>query len=87
VSAPAANADTVTAAGLPVRVPGRNLVPGQAPSAPAATVRTAAHLDATESRALTSYQQGIHRARVAGQGAIRHREPTNTDVDDQERRR
>lgn len=87
VSAPTANADTVTAAGLPVRVPGRNLVPGQAPSAPAATVRTAAHLDATESRALTSYQQGIHRARVAGQGAIRHREPTNTDVDDQERRR
>lgn len=93
VGAPAASADTFTAAGLPVRVPGRNLVPGVPATArpvPAATpvaARAAAHLDATESRALSSYQQGIHRARVAGQGAIRHQEPASADVDDQELRR
>ena len=87
VSAPAASADTFTAAGLPVRVPGRNLVPGRAPSAPAAA-RAAAHLDATESGALTSYQQGIHRARVAARAQSdtrSQRAPTSTNrsVDDE----
>ncbi|MDQ2749810.1 MAG: nitrate- and nitrite sensing domain-containing protein [Actinomycetota bacterium] len=58
-------------------------VPGATPVAP----RPAAHLDATESHALTSYPQGIHRARGAGQGAIRHEEPASADVEDREPRR
>ncbi|MEP6697499.1 MAG: nitrate- and nitrite sensing domain-containing protein [Pseudonocardiales bacterium] len=85
---PAAQPDRQTAAGLPVRVPGRNLVPGTAtPSAPPDATRPAARASAqvnpTESRALSSYQQGIHRARVASPAATREHEPTAAGLDEQ----
>ncbi|MEO9237683.1 MAG: nitrate- and nitrite sensing domain-containing protein, partial [Jatrophihabitantaceae bacterium] len=58
----------VTPAGLPVRVPGRNLIPGSAAPTPVATSngshgRPAAKLP----RALSGYQRGVRRARDNGQ--------------------
>jgi signal transduction histidine kinase len=53
----------LTAAGLPVRIPGRNLVPGSAAPSPSAG-RVPSHRDPEAARLLSSYQQGIGRARA-----------------------
>jgi signal transduction histidine kinase len=54
----------VTSAGLPKRVPGRNLLPGSA--APAAQGRVPSRRAPEQARTLSGYQQGIGRARAAG---------------------
>lgn len=54
--------DTVTQGGLPVRVPGKNLIPG---AAPAVTPPTSGprNMDARRTRGLSSFQKGVSRAR------------------------
>jgi len=66
----------VTGAGLPLRVPGRNLVPGAAGSSPAG--RAPSYRAPEQARTLSNYQQGIGRARAAGDAAIGDR-PDPTD--------
>jgi signal transduction histidine kinase len=74
-----------TPAGLPVRVPGRNLVPGGAASAPSSDATpTTSHRAPTDGRGLSSFQQGIHRARAAGRGNPRHGQPEETDGSEQQ---
>ncbi|MEI7054581.1 nitrate- and nitrite sensing domain-containing protein [Nocardioides sp. CCNWLW239] len=53
---------TVTQGGLPVRVPGQNLIPG---AAPAVTPPTSAprNMDARRTRGMSSFQKGVSRAR------------------------
>nr|WP_260173579.1 nitrate- and nitrite sensing domain-containing protein [Nocardioides albus] len=53
---------TVTQGGLPVRVPGQNLIPG---AAPAVTPPTSGprNMDARRTRGLSSFQKGVSRAR------------------------
>ena len=61
-------ADT-TQAGLPKRVPKANLVPGGAGSPAAAPAPPAAGRSASQTRQrLSSYQQGIRKARAAAPG-------------------
>jgi signal transduction histidine kinase len=53
---------TVTQGGLPVRVPGQNLIPGAAPAVtPAASGPR--NMDARRTRGLSSFQKGVSRAR------------------------
>ena len=73
---PQAQPDTVTDAGLPVRQPGRNLVPG---SVTAADPGPALPTDPNPARTLSSFQDGVQRARAAADVA----DPTSAD-DDQE---
>jgi signal transduction histidine kinase len=61
----------VTSAGLPVRVPGRNLVPGSAAPPPAAD--RVSPRSPEGARALSGYQQGIVRARRAQENGERDR--------------
>jgi hypothetical protein len=65
----------LTAAGLPKRVPGRNLVPGSARdgNGRAATQRTP-----EPARSLSDYQRGVGRARQAG--AVAQEEPDQPDT-------
>ncbi|WP_328528909.1 nitrate- and nitrite sensing domain-containing protein [Nocardioides sp. NBC_00368] len=53
---------TVTQGGLPVRVPGQNLIPGAAPSVtpPSSGPR---NMDARRTRGMSSFQKGVSRAR------------------------
>ncbi|MDR7312151.1 signal transduction histidine kinase [Nocardioides luteus] len=53
---------TVTQGGLPVRVPGQNLIPG---AAPAVTPPTSGprNMDARRTRGMSSFQKGVSRAR------------------------
>ena len=55
------SASGTTASGLPVRVPGRNLVPGAAADTPVIPVAT--RRDPQRARGLGSFQQGVSRAR------------------------
>jgi hypothetical protein len=69
LSEPAAEeqVDVVTAHGLPLRVPGRNLVPGSAEPTPAAVPENVVPLPRLErrrNRGLSSFQQGVSRART-----------------------
>lgn len=78
-----------TAAGLPMRVPGHNLIPGTAPgpgigAAARPASEPATHRDPRQSRTLSSYQQGVHRARVAGLASARHGEPVAAGLDEQQ---
>jgi signal transduction histidine kinase len=78
-------ADAVTSAGLPVRVPGRQLIPGSASPqpAPAAAAATRAPSDA---RALSNFQQGVQRGRIGTPANGRHSQDDVRDQDDQEAR-
>ncbi|HEY9353265.1 MAG TPA: hypothetical protein VIP28_08450, partial [Nocardioides sp.] len=53
---------TITQGGLPVRVPGQNLIPGAAPSVtpPSSGPR---NMDARRTRGMSSFQKGVSRAR------------------------
>lgn len=52
-----------TTGGLPVRVPGKNLIPGTAPAAPPPAVPRQRDPDPGRARGLSSFQQGVNRAR------------------------
>jgi hypothetical protein len=75
-----------------VRVPGRNLVPGSAVtsgSAPPsrAPLTAVPEPDARQSRGLSSYQKGIHRARAASHAAGAEHDPeVGAGLDEQEGR-
>lgn len=56
-------AAAVTAGGLPVRVPGQNLVPGAASAVATPPRPPARPADAGRARTLSSFQQGVSRAR------------------------
>jgi signal transduction histidine kinase len=78
----------LTVAGLPMRVPGQNLVPGAAVSVNGASSErpatpTTAPPDPRQARSLSSFQQGVHRARSASPNGGRHSEPE--PVDDEQR--
>jgi len=77
-------ADAVTSAGLPMRVPGRQLIPGSATPqpAPAAAATSRAPSDA---RGLSSFQQGVQRGRNGTTANGRHSQD-DRDQDDQEAR-
>ena len=66
LAGPQAQPDEVTEAGLPVRLPGRNLVPGSV-SAPAVTAEPgpAVQTEPNPARTLSSFQDGVQRARAA----------------------
>ncbi|HEY9252177.1 MAG TPA: hypothetical protein VIP06_05900, partial [Nocardioides sp.] len=53
---------TITQGGLPVRVPGQNLIPGAAPAVtpPSSGPR---NMDARRTRGMSSFQKGVSRAR------------------------
>lgn len=53
----------VTAGGLPVRVPGKNLIPGTAPADPPPATTHRRDPDPDRARGLASFQQGVTRAR------------------------
>jgi signal transduction histidine kinase len=55
----------LTTAGLPIRVPGRNFVPGSAAVLAPAPSRGETRRDPNQARALSSFQQGIERGRSA----------------------
>jgi hypothetical protein len=78
----------LTAAGLPVRVPGRNLVPGAAniPANGASANVSANPPDPQQARSLSSFQQGVHRARTAEANGGRHSDPETSDYDNAEPR-
>jgi hypothetical protein len=75
----------VTPAGLPKRVPGRQLIPGAAGPQPAAAeaIPTRAPTDA---RDLSSFQQGVQRGRNGTTANGRHSQEDVRDQDDQEAR-
>jgi signal transduction histidine kinase len=56
----------VTAGGLPVRVPGKNLIPGTAPAEPPPAATHRRDPDPDRARGLSSFQQGVTRARNPG---------------------
>jgi hypothetical protein len=69
LGAPERASAEVTSSGLPVRVPGRNLIPGSADPAPddtgnGAPVITAPAPSPRLSAGLSSYQRGINRGRT-----------------------
>jgi hypothetical protein len=79
----------VTAGGLPVRVPGRNLVPGSAAAAPvipasAENVVPMPRLERRRTRGLSSFQQGVSRARTTDspESAVTSEEITVPDAFD-----
>ncbi|MGH3354211.1 MAG: nitrate- and nitrite sensing domain-containing protein [Nocardioides sp.] len=53
---------TITQGGLPVRVPGQNLIPGAAPSVTPPTSGPR-NMDARRTRGMSSFQKGVSRAR------------------------
>jgi hypothetical protein len=71
----------VTSSGLPLRVPGRNLVPGSAAAAgaPSRGPRVPSHRSPEDARLLSSYQQGIGRARAAGDAPGRDGPPSSEE--------
>jgi hypothetical protein len=77
---PQAPPDSVTEAGLPVRLPGRNLVPGSV-SAVAADPGPALPTEANPARTLSSFQEGVQRARAAADSSQNR---DSTSPDDQE---
>ncbi|MFT4288127.1 ATP-binding protein [Nocardioides sp.] len=61
-----AEPEIVSSDGLPVRVPGRNLIPGAAPViAPSSSAAPSPRLERRRTRGLTSFQQGVSRARIS----------------------
>ncbi|MEP9382684.1 sensor histidine kinase [Nocardioides sp. KR10-350] len=70
----------VTAGGLPVRVPGQNLIPGAAPATEHAPAQPQRGLDPRRTRGLSSFQQGVSRARSTTDQADRH--PRNDSLND-----
>jgi hypothetical protein len=85
VSASTTQLEQVNEDGLPVRVPGRNLVPGSAQGSAdlAASGPPVLRRDPTQQRALSSFQQGVQRARATGEAATRQ-DPGPGGPDDQE---
>jgi len=77
--------DEVTSAGLPMRVPGRQLIPGAAGPQPAHAA-AAANRAPADARGLSSFQQGVQRGRNGKPGNGRHSQDDVRDQDEQEAR-
>jgi signal transduction histidine kinase len=78
--------DAVTSAGLPMRVPGRQLIPGTAGPQPAAAAAAATTRAPADTRGLSSFQQGVQRGRNGTTANGRHSQDDVRDQDDQEAR-
>jgi hypothetical protein len=78
--------DTVTSAGLPMRVPGRQLIPGAAGPQPAAAAAAATTRKPADTRGLSNFQQGVQRGRNGTTANGRHSQDDVRDQDDREAR-